>query len=92
MANAYRLKTGLTEAELLELMNKETWLSPQQAKEKGFVDEIMYDDNMVLVAGINSMMLPQEVIEKMRNSKENPNNKIAEARLNLLRLKGEQNV
>ena len=41
LANAYRLKTKLSEEELLDLMNHETWLTPQEALEKGFVDEIL---------------------------------------------------
>lgn len=66
ISNAYRLKTGLSSEELLEMMNKETWLTPQQALEKKFVDEIMFTNNIKLVASINNGMLPQEVINKMK--------------------------
>lgn len=90
IANAYRLKTKLSEEELLEMMNKETWLTAQQAKEKGFADNIMFDDGMKLVASASTQMIPQEVINKMRNSKENPNFRAADARLKLLRMRGEQ--
>lgn len=74
IANAYRLKTGLDEKKLLELMNaggssnRGTWLNAQQAKELGFVDEIMFDDGNRLVANFSfSNVLPPEVINKMRN-------------------------
>ena len=67
IANAYMLKTGIRQDELLKLMNKETWLNAQQALEYGFADEIMFDDNNQLVASINSFVLPPEVINKMRN-------------------------
>ena len=68
IANAYALKTKIGQEELLELMNNETWLSAQQAKEKGFVDEIMFDEGNTLVASIKtSQMLPAEVINKVRN-------------------------
>ena len=68
IANAYALKTKLGEKELLEMMNNETWLNAQQAKEKGFVDEIMFDEGNQLVANFsNSQMLPAEVINKVRN-------------------------
>jgi len=50
ISNAYRLKTGLSEAELLNLMDKETWMPAQDALEKGFVDEIIGDENNVLGA------------------------------------------
>lgn len=66
ISNAYRLKTGLSNAELLEMMNKETWLTPQQALEKKFVDEIMFTNDIKLVASVNNGMLPQEVINKMK--------------------------
>lgn len=67
ISNAYRLKTGLSNEELLEMMNKETWLTPQQALDNKFVDEIMFTDDVKLVASINNGMLPQEVINKMKN-------------------------
>lgn len=66
ISNAYSLKTGLSNEELLEMMNKETWLTPQQALEKKFVDEIMFTNDVKLVASFNNGMLPQEVINKMK--------------------------
>jgi ATP-dependent Clp protease protease subunit len=68
IANAYALKTNLGQEELLELMNNETWLNAQQAKEKGFANEIMFDEGNKLVASFgNSQMLPAEVMNKIRN-------------------------
>ena len=68
IANAYALKTKIGQEELLELMNNETWLSAQQAKEKGFADEVMFNENNKLVASLgNSQMLPAEVMNKIRN-------------------------
>ena len=69
IANAYMLKTGLSQEELLTLMDKETWLNAQQAKEKGFVDEIMFDESNRLVASVYSGILPPNVINKIRNMK-----------------------
>lgn len=63
--NAYKLKTHLDDEQLIEMMNKETWLNARQAKECGFVDEVMFDDNLSLVAtAVN--MLSADVIENMR--------------------------
>jgi len=44
LANAYRLKTGKTEGELLAMLDDETWLTPEQALRYGFVDEILFQD------------------------------------------------
>ena len=42
--NAYRLKAkNVTDEQLKEWMEKDTWFTPQEALEMGFVDEIMYD-------------------------------------------------
>lgn len=68
ISNAYALKTKLGQEELLQLMNNETWLNAQQAKEKGFADEVMFDEGNTLVASIKpSQMLPAEVMNKVRN-------------------------
>jgi ATP-dependent Clp protease, protease subunit len=70
IANAYMIKTGLEQKELLNLMNKETWLNAQKAKELKFVDEIMFENELKLSASISGM-LPQEVIEKVKNMLKN---------------------
>ena len=44
IANAYRHKTGKTQEELLALMDNETWMTAQKAKELGFIDEIMCEN------------------------------------------------
>jgi hypothetical protein len=48
-------------------MNKETWLTAQDALKNKFVDEIMFDDELKLVASVESAILPQEVISKIAN-------------------------
>jgi len=68
IANAYRLKTGKSYEDLLSLMDGEKWMTPQQALELGFIDEIMFDDQASFVASAdNSQLLPQRVIDKIRN-------------------------
>lgn len=98
IANAYMLKSGLSREELLELMDNETWLSAQQAKEYGFVDEVMFDSGNKLAASVNAgsnFMLPQNVIDKIRNyakelkeqdEEENNDLDLYKARLNYLKL------
>lgn len=40
LAASYVLKTGKTEDEILKLMDRETWITANQALEYGFIDEI----------------------------------------------------
>lgn len=99
IANAYRLKTGKTQEELLSLMDDETWMTAEKAKELGFIDEIMFEDGIQLVANTDfSGMLPPEVINKIRNTVKNPLNSqqdeeketdILMANFNYLKLKGD---
>lgn len=44
IANAYVNKTGMDKQELLNLMDNETWLTAEQAKNYGFADEVMFDE------------------------------------------------
>lgn len=108
VANAYRLKTGLSEEKLLELMGKGgsanlgTYLNAQQAKELGFVDEIMFDEGNQLAACVNyNPLLDPQVVNKLRNillpvlkdgegqaGDDNQEKALLQARLDLLKLKG----
>lgn len=70
IANAYMIKSGMSQEELLALMNQETWLNAQRAKEIGFIDAIMFEDELQVIANIeidSNGLLPQAVIDKMRN-------------------------
>lgn len=74
IANAYVLKTGMSTDEILNMMNKETWLNAHKAVEFGFCNKIMFADSQASItnevkADANGV-LPKEVIEKMRNQKD----------------------
>ncbi|HEQ1553560.1 TPA: Clp protease ClpP [Streptococcus pyogenes] len=60
IVNAYVAKTGKSEDEIMDLMRNETYMSAQEAIENGFADEVM---TFEAVASIDSMMLPQAVID-----------------------------
>ena len=45
IANAYIAKSGMSREQALELMDNETYLSAQKAKELGLIDEIMFESN-----------------------------------------------
>jgi len=104
VANAYKEKTGLSDKELLAIMDKETWMSSEEAVEKKFVDGIMFQSQLAnrqkLVFNNGFNLIPQETIEKIRDTIKKPiktnddKNLImqaqkATAQLNLLKLKGE---
>ncbi|TWT12069.1 head maturation protease, ClpP-related [Streptococcus sp. sy004] len=66
IANSYRLKTKLEMTELLDLMNKETWFTSEQAVAYGFADVVMFEEVVKapqLVAGLENI-IPSEVIAK----------------------------
>lgn len=98
IANAYIDKTGMSNDELLALMDKETWLTAQDAVKYGFVDKVMFQDSRIpLTNSIGG--IPPETIEKIRNLIKNPGDNASDsfdaekqkaaARLRLLNLKGD---
>lgn len=69
IANAYVAKTGMAKDDLLDLMNKETWLTAEQAKDYGFADKILFDDSadtLQAVASASSIPAKSAVV-KFRN-------------------------
>ena len=70
MCTAYTEKTGMTEEEALEMMEHETWLTAQQAKEKGLVDEVMFEEpeaeEIPLVAGPLFKLPTKEQMERVK--------------------------
>lgn len=94
IAQAYMDKTGKSEKDILAMLDKETWLTAQEAVEQGFIDKISVNKNLQIAASTTGL-LPLEVINKMRNQQaENAKadffmskNK-AQAKLNLLKLGG----
>lgn len=72
VASAYVSKTGKAIEEVLEMMNKETWLSAEDAKAQGFVDAIMFENSSPIKSlynGINCNILSDEMLDKMRDLK-----------------------
>lgn len=100
IANAYRIKSGMDEETLLDMMNKETWLTSQQALDYHLIDEVMFESNIKLAADFTTMdgTIPPEVINKIKNeirltAKEDSKTDIfmqqkAEIQFRLLQLKG----
>lgn len=72
LCTAYADKTGMTEAEAIKMMEQETWLTAEQAKEKGLIDAVMFEEeqNMTAyakVAGPLFTLPKEEQLEKVKN-------------------------
>lgn len=98
LSNAYVEKTGMSKVEVLAMMEAETWLTATQAKEKGLVDGIMFEQSNSLRLTASNIELPSD--EKMNQIKELINKqtsidesafliKKTNAQLKLLKLRGE---
>lgn len=72
IAAAFVAKTGRSEAEILDLMEKETWFTAERAVQEGFVDRVMFDSQTVgsapvqLAASNGTGLLPQNVLDYAR--------------------------
>ncbi len=97
LSNAYMAKSGMSKKEVLDMMENETWLTAEQAKEKGLIDGIMFEEKEPLRLTASNFELPTEeqmsrvkaMIEKQTNE---PAFLIQKSKLSLLRLKGEERV
>lgn len=68
IAATYEAKTGMAQSDLLKLMSDETWLTAQDAVDKGFADIIMFPKNkQQLVTNSISSIPSKEAINKFRN-------------------------
>lgn len=64
LASSYAKKTGKTEDEILKMMDRETWLTANQALENGFVDTIT-QDFPVITNGLTGVRLTDEIRSKV---------------------------
>lgn len=100
LSNAYIAKTGMSEEEALEMMEHETWLTAEQARERGLVDAVMFEEKeevLPLVAGPLFALPGKEQMEKVKRMiKEADENQeetaaiLTQQKLNFLRLRGEK--
>ena len=94
LSNAYMAKSGMSKKEVLTMMEKETWLTAEQAKEKGLIDGIMFEEKEPLRLTASNFELPSEEkmnrIKSMMKEQEESAFLIQKSKLSLLRLKGER--
>lgn len=68
LCTAYMAKAGMTEEEAIEMMEHETWLTAQQAKDKGLIDAVMFEEPeaVPLVAGPMFRLPTMEQMERVK--------------------------
>lgn len=97
LSSAYAAKSGMEEKDVLQMMENETWLTAQQALEKGLIDAVMFQDNSSqgsLVAGPLFALPTKEQMEKVNKAMQgdtpgNDGQRVARMQFNLLKMRGE---
>lgn len=84
IAAAYTEKTKMAEAEVMQMMDEETWITAQKAVEYGFADEILPAESGLYNA-LCTILTPQQ-IQEARNAM--AGKAVEEEKLNLLKLGG----
>lgn len=95
LSSAYAAKSGMPEEEVLQMMEHTTWLTAEQALEKGLVDAVMFQapEQSPLVAGPLFSLPSPEQMERVDRAVREAAGRTASAtavRLNFLKLKGEK--
>lgn len=96
LCSAYVDKSGMTEEEALEMMEHTTWLTADQALERGLIDAIMFQEKESgpLVAGPLFALPTAEQVEKVKRAMEQAADRTDDAaasfmQLNLLKMRGD---
>lgn len=95
IAMAYELKTGMKQTDILQLMATETWMNAKAAVDKGFADEIMFNESEDEPTFENAMhALPSKAAinkfknliakEKLNKQSSQPKNSLREKKLAIL--------
>lgn len=87
MANAYIGKSGMQMDAVLKLMDNETWLTAEKAKEYGLIDEIAFAETPLQLMNSQHGIKP-EIVDRLRNLINKPNEILkATAELELIKIK-----
>lgn len=100
LCTAYVAKTGMSKEGALEMMEHETWLTAEQAKEKGLVDKVMFEkeeEQLPMMAGPLFALPDADQMEKVKRmmkltdeSKVDESVFLMQQKFNYLKLKGEK--
>ena len=96
LCRAYMQKAGMTEQEALDMMEHETWMTAEQAKERGLIDAVMFEEKEepgYMVAG-EDFRLPSEekmnqVRKMMKGKADAKDTSVFLIQMEILKLKGE---
>lgn len=69
MCTAYTEKTGMSEEDALDMMEHETWLTADQARARGLVDDIMFEEEKDLPMTAASGLFKLPTSEQMAKAK-----------------------
>lgn len=73
MCQAYVAKTGMSEEDAIAMMEHETWLTAAQAKEKGLIDAVMFEEpseEMILQNAVGFKLPTMEQMERAKKMME----------------------
>ncbi len=99
LCTAYTAKTGMAEQDALKMMEEETWLTAEQAKEKGLIDAVMFEEKEEtghFVDGPLFSLPSDEQMEKVKSmlKQADPINEdtafLVQTKFNFLKMKGER--
>lgn len=97
LCTAYTAKSGMSEKDALQMMEHETWLTAQQAHDKGLIDGIMFqeEEKKPLVAGPLFSLPTKEQMEKVGRAIKVAGENLSDsaaclAQFNLLKMRGEK--
>ena len=96
LCTAYMAKSGMSRDDALAMMEAETWMTAEQALERGLIDKVMFDEEpeekIPLVAG-NMFKLPTDEmmnrVREMIKESDSHDAAVAKARLRLIGMKGD---
>lgn len=89
MISVYKMKTGLSDSELQTLMDRETWMSAEKAKDFGFIDEIMFCDgikNSAVASSAAMLNTLNKLLDVFQNNKKKEL-EIETEKINILKIK-----
>lgn len=74
LVGLYAQRTGLSTEELKSLVDAESWFTASRAKELGFVDEVLFESDLPLVATVGNMVPKDKIAEfkAMMNAGQGP--------------------
>lgn len=99
LCTAYTAKSGMSQQEALAMMDKETWLTAEQAKKKELVDAVMFEEakeDTMLIAGPLFALPSTEQMEKVKRMLKDAGSEsddaaiLIQTKLNLLKMGGER--